>query len=91
MAARIKDAKVVEVETAQAIAERLLSWAKSAAMVAAVPLTLLAIVLTVLGISNWTDFNSRIAQASKAVDAQLAAARQSAQEIGAKATALQAQ
>ena len=91
VAARIKDAKVVEVETAQAVAERLLSWAKSAAMVAAVPLTLLAIVLTVLGISNWTDFNSRIAQASKAVDAQLAAARQSAQEIGAKATALQAQ
>ena len=28
VAARIKDAKVVEVETAQAIAERLLSWAK---------------------------------------------------------------
>jgi hypothetical protein len=91
VAARIKDAKVVEVETAQAIAERLLSWAKSAALVTAVPLALVAIVLTVLGISNWTDFSSRIAQAGKVVDAQLAAAQQSAHEIGAKAITLQAQ
>jgi hypothetical protein len=64
VAARIKDARVVEVETAQAIAERLLAWAKSAAMATAIPLALLAAVLGVLGFTKWTDFTEKINAAS---------------------------
>lgn len=60
VASRLKDSKVVEVETAQAIAERLIGWAKTAAIVTGIPLALLAVVLTVLGISNWTDFSKKI-------------------------------
>jgi hypothetical protein len=91
IAGRIKDAKVVEVETAQAIAERLLNWAKSAAIVTGVPVAVLAVVLTVLGISNWVDLKNRIAAGTKEVELQLEAARKSAKEFGAQATALQAQ
>jgi hypothetical protein len=91
LSARIKDAKVVEVETAQAIAERLFSWTKTAAIAAGVPLALLAVVLGVLGVSNWADFKTRLAEGKKEVEAQLATARQTANEIRAQGTALQAQ
>ena len=91
VAARIKDAKVVEIETAQAIAERLIGWAKSAAIVMGVPLALLAVVLTILGISTWSDFNNRIAEGKKEVERQLETARQNAKDISAQATALQDQ
>jgi hypothetical protein len=88
--ARIKDAKIVEIETAQAIAERLLGWAKAAAIVTGIPLALLAVVLGVLGVSNWTDFRKRIADGKREVEVQLATARQTADEFRAQATALQA-
>ena len=91
VAARIKDAKVVEIETAQAIAERLFGWAKSAAIVTGVPLTLLAIVLAILGISNWSDFRNRIAEGKKEIEHQLETARQKAKDFSAQAIALQAQ
>jgi hypothetical protein len=64
IAARIKDARVVEIETAQAIAERILAWAKSAAIVATIPLALLAAVLGILGFSKWTEFSEKINAAS---------------------------
>jgi hypothetical protein len=64
VAARIKDARVVEIETTQAIAERILAWAKSAAIVATIPLALLAAVLGILGFSKWTDFSEKINAAS---------------------------
>jgi hypothetical protein len=91
LTARIKDAKVVEIETAQAIAERLFGWAKTAAIATGVPLALLAVVLGVLGVSNWSDFKSSIAEGKKEVEVQFATARQTAKEILTQGTALQAQ
>jgi hypothetical protein len=59
--------------------------------VTAVPLALLALVLAALGISNWTDFNKSITEGKNEVKLQLEAATQSAKQVGAEATALQAQ
>src|SRR5438132_1232577 len=75
----------------QSETERLFGWAKSAAIVTGVPLALLAVVLTVLGISNWTDFKNRVAEGKKEIDVQLDTARQSAKEFGEQAATLQAQ
>ncbi len=91
VAARIKDAKVVEIETAQAIAERLFGWAKSAAVITAVPLAILVMILTVLGISNWVDFQTRITASKKEVETQLEAAKKSAGDVGSQAETLRLQ
>jgi uncharacterized protein YoxC len=81
LSARVKDTKVIEVETAQAIAERLLGWAKSAAVVTGIPLALLAVALAVMGISNWVDFKNRLEEGKKEVGQQLEAAKQGAKEF----------
>lgn len=89
VASRLKDSKVVEVETAQAIAERLIGWAKTAAIVTAIPLALLAIVLTVLGISNWTDFSKKIDEGKKDVAATITDARQTVDKVKDEAKSFQ--
>lgn len=89
VAARIKDSKVIEVETAQAIAERLIGWAKTAAIFTGIPLGLLVVVLTVLGISNWTDFSKRIDEGKKDVATKIDDARQSISEVQTQAKAFQ--
>jgi|HubBroStandDraft_6_1064221.scaffolds.fasta_scaffold183739_2 F0F1-type ATP synthase membrane subunit b/b' len=91
VATRIKDAKVVEVEVAEAIAQRLFGWAKIAAFLTAVPLGLLIAVLTVLGVSNWSDFNKSIADGKKEVQTRLDAAKNSAETFDTQAKQLQAQ
>jgi hypothetical protein len=91
VAARVKDAKVVEIETAQAIAERLFGWAKSAALVTGIPLGLLVVVLGVLGISSWTDFTKRVADGKSEVELHLSNAKKAAEDVGAEAAALKTQ
>jgi hypothetical protein len=88
---RMKDAKVVEIETAQAIAERLFSWAKSFAILIGIPLALLAVVLSLLGINNWADFNHRIAQGKNDIDARIEAAKQRTKEFDTQAKDLRTQ
>ena len=91
VAARLKDAKVVEIETAQAIAERLFGWAKSAAMVAGIPLALLAVVLSILGVSSWKDFTGRVEKGKQEIEKQLNEAKTSATEFNNQASALKNQ
>ena len=91
VATRVKDAKVVEIETAQAIAERLFGWAKSAALVTGVPLGLLVVVLAVLGIRSWADFTNKIENETKRAETYLSKARTDAEEIGTAASALKTQ
>ena len=86
---RVKDSKVIEIETAQAIAERLVGWAKTAAIFTGIPLTLLVVVLTVLGISNWADFSKQINEGKKDVASKIADARQSISEVKDEAKAFQ--
>ena len=89
VASRVKDSKVIEIETAQAIAERLVGWAKTAAIFTGVPLALLVVVLTVLGISNWADFSKQINEGKKDVASKIADARQSISEVKDEAKAFE--
>jgi hypothetical protein len=65
--ARLKDTKVLEIEAAQAIADRLLGWGRSFALVVGIPLALLAIVLGALGIKTYSDFKSSVDTAQQRV------------------------
>ena len=53
---RVKDQKIVELETAQAVVTRVIDWAKLFGWLVAVPLGLLAVTLAVWGISSFVDF-----------------------------------
>ena len=59
---RLKDSKVVQVETAEAIEERLTNWAK---FYVGIPAAILAVVLALFGISKFSDFANLI-EAKKA-------------------------
>jgi hypothetical protein len=89
VAARVKDSKVVEIETAEAIAERLIGWAKTTAMFAGIPLALLAVVLTVLGISSWTDFSKRVEEGKQDVATKISDARLTIAQVKDDAKAFQ--
>ena len=88
VARRLKDAKVVEIETTQAIAERLFGWAKSFGLVVGVPVGLLALVLGGLGIKSYSDFSALVGSARKEVTESIEDARKSAAEIAGQAEKL---
>ena len=58
---RLKDAKVVEVETTQNIATRLSEWAKLFGFFIGIPLALFAGILSFLGFRTYRDFVGKIA------------------------------
>jgi len=60
---RLKDAKVVEIEITQAIAERVFGWSKSFALLVGIPLALLGVILGILGIKSYTDFTALVTDA----------------------------
>jgi len=60
ISAQLKDTKVLEMETAQAITDRLLTWSKWFALAIGAPLTLGAIVLGGLGYRTYSDFTSTV-------------------------------
>jgi hypothetical protein len=58
--ARLKDQKVLEIETTQAIASRLSEWVKLFAFFVGIPLSLLVIILGFLGLKTYSDFLTQI-------------------------------
>ncbi|HEY2356102.1 MAG TPA: hypothetical protein VGH86_01525 [Phenylobacterium sp.] len=72
-----KDAKLVEFETSEAIAERLIKWAQWFALAVGGPMAILATVLAVLGVRSYRDFRARLLKAGEAVEQRLAEAGQS--------------
>jgi uncharacterized protein YoxC len=60
---QLKEQKVIEIETAQAIVARLSEWAKLFGLVVGVPLAILAVVLAVLGIKTYSDFYKDVEKA----------------------------
>lgn len=80
LAARLGDQKAVELETSEAIVERVWSWTKTFAALVAVPTGILLLVLTILGITNYGDFKDRVAQAQEQVQAVSSAATQQADQ-----------
>jgi hypothetical protein len=69
--ARVKDSKLVEFETSQAIADRLIKWAQWFALALGAPLAILALVLTIFGVRSYADFRDRLQKARDAIDAQM--------------------
>ena len=53
---RLKDSKVVEYETSEAITNRLMEWAKTFGWLIGFPLAILAAVLALLGVKSYSDF-----------------------------------
>lgn len=64
-----KDQKVVEIETTQAIASRLLDWAKLLAFFVGIPITVLLLILGVFGIKTYNDFSTQVDKAKADVAA----------------------
>ncbi|HYM79223.1 MAG TPA: hypothetical protein VE377_24825 [Candidatus Dormibacteraeota bacterium] len=78
--ARLKDQKIVEVETTQAIVARLSDWARLFGYFVAIPLAILLGVLGALGIRTYSDFTSRVGQAEKDALASLSTATETARK-----------
>jgi hypothetical protein len=73
--ARLKDQKVLEIETAQAIVSRLKIWSTLFGFFVLLPL---GIVLGVLGINSYEKFTSQILEAQKAITPKLDKAKSEA-------------
>ena len=78
--ARLKDQKIVDIETTQAIVSRLSDWAKLFGWFIAIPIAILLAVLGVLGIRQYSDFTSQLGQAKKEALASLASATDDAKK-----------
>ena len=88
LAKKFKDQKVVELETASLIADRLMSWAKLFAAAIAVPLALILGFLTVIGISKYTDFTKMIDDAESKLKASVSQATTDADTLAKNVAAL---
>ncbi len=73
LAGQFKDQSLVEIETTQAVANRLSNWAKLFGFFVGIPLALLAIVLSLLGINEYRDFVVMIDETQSAVNSNIEA------------------
>lgn len=66
---RLKDQKIVETEVTEAVATKLLNWAKLFVTVVGVPLTILALVLGFLGVKSYSDLRAIVNKTKNEVTA----------------------
>lgn len=71
LAARLKDQKLVEIETAQAVVARIGEWTKLFGFFIAFPLGILVIVLTVLGFRQYSDLVQTVKTSKEDLSKQL--------------------
>ncbi|HEY2750315.1 hypothetical protein [Phenylobacterium sp.] len=69
-----QESKLVEFETSEAIAERLIKWAQWFALAVGAPMAILATVLAVAGVRSYRDFRARLRQAGEAAEQRVAEA-----------------
>ena len=81
IADRIKEQKLVEIETAHAIVAKLSNWAKLFGFFAGIPLAILLIILAILGIKTYTDFSKKVENATIVVSQKLSEADNRAEEM----------
>jgi hypothetical protein len=86
--ARLKDQKLVELETAQAVLARITDWAKIFGWFVAIPLGLLAVTLGVWGISSFVDFRRLVESNRQQIVQQIADAKATTERIKSEADAL---
>jgi hypothetical protein len=67
---RLKDQKVVEIETAELLAERAIKWLKALGFLIGIPLVMAAVFFSFLGIKSWSDLQS-VAQKTAELQQQL--------------------
>lgn len=81
-----KDSKVVEIELATAVLERMIGWAKIFAWSVAIPATVLVAILTVAGIGRFADFISRVNESEKRVTEYVAKSEKQMSDLVGRAT-----
>ena len=81
-----KDSKVVEIEIAAAVLERIIGWAKIFAWSVAIPATVLVAILTVAGISKFADFISSVNESEKRVTEYFAKSEKQISDLVGRAT-----
>jgi hypothetical protein len=77
---RFKDQKLVDIETSQAVAERLYGWAKLFASFVGVPLGLFIIWLSIAGIEKYSDFSKLVASIEEQVKPKIEQAKSDAEQ-----------
>src|SRR5260370_5164653 len=65
---QLADQKVVEVELTEAVLQRITAWGKILVYFAGIPLGLLFLILSALGIKQISDFQALVNAASKTVE-----------------------
>jgi uncharacterized protein YoxC len=83
--ARLKDQKLVELDTSLAVAERLTGWAKLFGVFVGIPLSALALLLGFLGIRSYQDFGNLTQRATAEVTKELGSAKAEAETATGKA------
>jgi hypothetical protein len=89
LASRLREQKVVEVETAQLLAERAVSWLKLLGFFVGIPIVAGGIVLAFLGFKTYSDFQSYLERAAR-FEKVLTTAEQHSGEINKRVTELDA-
>ena len=77
---KFRDQKLVDIETSQAIAERLHGWAKLFAFVVGVPIGLFLLWLSVAGFEKYSDFKKLVASIDDQVKPKIEQARSDAEQ-----------
>ena len=77
---KFKDQKLVDVETSQAIAERLHGWAKMFGFFVALPVAILLIGLSIAGIEKYSDFKNMIGGIEQQVKPKIDQAKSDAEQ-----------
>lgn len=83
-----KDQKVIEIETAVMIAERVLSWAKLFGLAVALPAAFLIAILTVVGIGKYSDFSALVAESQAKLTKDVEDATKNSASLAKKVTEL---
>jgi hypothetical protein len=65
---RLKDQKVIEVEAAEGIVNRLITWFKIFGLATSIPLAILGVILAVVGISKMSDFYQYVDDSKHALE-----------------------
>ena len=89
--ARVKDQKVLEIETAQAILTRVSEWVKLFGFFVAIPLGLLTATFALWGISSFVDFRRMVNSNRQQIEKQISEAKASTEQTKTDADALRAQ
>jgi hypothetical protein len=77
---KFKDQKLVDIETSQAIAERLHGWAKMFAFFVGVPIALIVLLLGFAGFAKYSDFKRLVASIEEQVKPKIEQAKSDAEQ-----------